>query len=296
MDLARQAFVRHEDGPSPTKRRTKVCLGRHGLHVPLESKTSASKKSHRSRSMIYEIQEHDIGKEVDDQQRNVEGRRAHLTQVHDDGLVDLLPQVSAEDLDEGDLERRDLAVHEDARQVQLHLHNTNRKSSCYWHCFPLVDLVVLADIIAVLPLCYRHDNQTAVDNVPSAPPDQARTHAKGTTRSANRHSSNCHPLTYECVTTGIAPLTNTNTNKIDVFPLSDGKSPKQNHTKAPQTQVSIVVHLRRAGPMSDTKTLHQAMGEKRKTRAYLASSPPRAGEQKRPRRKKTEGGREGARE
>jgi hypothetical protein len=35
--------------------------------------------------------------------------------------VDLLPQVGAEDLDEGDLKRGDLAVHKDARQVQLHL-------------------------------------------------------------------------------------------------------------------------------------------------------------------------------
>ena len=42
-------------------------------------------------------------------------------QVHDDTLVHLLPQVSPEDLDEGDLEGRDLAVHEDACQVQLHL-------------------------------------------------------------------------------------------------------------------------------------------------------------------------------
>ena len=44
----------------------------------------------------------------------------HL-QVHDHALVHLLPQVSPEDLDEGYLEGGDLAVHEDARQVQLHL-------------------------------------------------------------------------------------------------------------------------------------------------------------------------------
>ena len=42
-------------------------------------------------------------------------------QVHDDRLVDLLPQMRTEDLDETDLQRRDLAVHEDARQIQLHL-------------------------------------------------------------------------------------------------------------------------------------------------------------------------------
>jgi hypothetical protein len=35
--------------------------------------------------------------------------------------VYLLPEVRAEDLDERDLERRQLAVHEDAREVELHL-------------------------------------------------------------------------------------------------------------------------------------------------------------------------------
>ena len=35
--------------------------------------------------------------------------------------MDLLPQVRAEDLDQRDLQRRDLPVHEDARQVELHL-------------------------------------------------------------------------------------------------------------------------------------------------------------------------------
>ena len=46
---------------------------------------------------------------------------SYLTEIHDDALVDLLPQVSAEDLDEGDLQCGDLAVHEDARQVELYL-------------------------------------------------------------------------------------------------------------------------------------------------------------------------------
>lgn len=35
--------------------------------------------------------------------------------------MDLLPQVSSEDLDERDLQCGDLAVHEDTSQVQLHL-------------------------------------------------------------------------------------------------------------------------------------------------------------------------------
>mmetsp|Transcript_9904 Transcript_9904/g.16651 ORF Transcript_9904/g.16651 Transcript_9904/m.16651 type:complete len:467 (+) Transcript_9904:1679-3079(+) len=45
----------------------------------------------------------------------------HLAEVHHDRLVDLLPEMRSEDLDERDLERGQLPVHEDARQVQLHL-------------------------------------------------------------------------------------------------------------------------------------------------------------------------------
>lgn len=45
----------------------------------------------------------------------------YLTEIHDDALMNLLPQVSPEDLNEGDLEGWDLAVHEDSSQVQLHL-------------------------------------------------------------------------------------------------------------------------------------------------------------------------------
>lgn len=45
----------------------------------------------------------------------------HLTEIHDDALVNLLPQVSPEDLNEGDLQRGDLAVHKDSRQVKLYL-------------------------------------------------------------------------------------------------------------------------------------------------------------------------------
>jgi hypothetical protein len=39
-----------------------------------------------------------------------------LTQIHHHRLVDLLPQMSAEDLNEGDLERRDLTVHCEEKQ------------------------------------------------------------------------------------------------------------------------------------------------------------------------------------
>ena len=45
----------------------------------------------------------------------------YLTEIHDDALVDLLPEMGAEDLDEGDLESGDLAVHEDAGEVELDL-------------------------------------------------------------------------------------------------------------------------------------------------------------------------------
>jgi hypothetical protein len=34
----------------------------------------------------------------------------YLAQIHDHGLVDLLPQMGSEDLDQGDLERGDLSV------------------------------------------------------------------------------------------------------------------------------------------------------------------------------------------
>ena len=36
-------------------------------------------------------------------------------------LVDLLPEMSSKNLYERNLQRRNLAVHEDARQVELHL-------------------------------------------------------------------------------------------------------------------------------------------------------------------------------
>lgn len=45
----------------------------------------------------------------------------YLTQIHDDALMDLLPQMGSEDLNEGDLKCGDLAMHENACQIQLHL-------------------------------------------------------------------------------------------------------------------------------------------------------------------------------
>lgn len=45
----------------------------------------------------------------------------YLTEIHDDALMNLLPQVSSEDLDQRDLERGDFTMHEDSSEVQLHL-------------------------------------------------------------------------------------------------------------------------------------------------------------------------------
>ena len=44
-----------------------------------------------------------------------------LTHIHDNGFVDFLPQVSSEDLDEGDLERGDFTVHKDTGKIELDL-------------------------------------------------------------------------------------------------------------------------------------------------------------------------------
>lgn len=44
-----------------------------------------------------------------------------MTDIHDNGLVDLLPKMSSEDLYQGDLQSRDLAMQEDASQIQLNL-------------------------------------------------------------------------------------------------------------------------------------------------------------------------------
>ena len=48
-------------------------------------------------------------------------RVEHLTQVHDDALVDFLPEMRTEYLDQRDLQSRNLAVHKNTRQVKLHL-------------------------------------------------------------------------------------------------------------------------------------------------------------------------------
>ena len=53
--------------------------------------------------------------------KRVELHVEDLAQVHHDGLVDLLPQVSSEDLDQRDLQSRNLAMHEDPSQIELHL-------------------------------------------------------------------------------------------------------------------------------------------------------------------------------
>ena len=44
-----------------------------------------------------------------------------LAQVHDNGLVNLLPQMGTEDLDKRDLQCGNFTVKEDTRQIKLHL-------------------------------------------------------------------------------------------------------------------------------------------------------------------------------
>lgn len=44
-----------------------------------------------------------------------------LTQIHNNRLMDLLPQMGTEDLDEGDLEGRNFAVQEYTGQIELDL-------------------------------------------------------------------------------------------------------------------------------------------------------------------------------
>ena len=45
----------------------------------------------------------------------------NVAHIHDDGLVDRLPQVRSEDLNQRNLQRRNFTVHEDAGQVKLDL-------------------------------------------------------------------------------------------------------------------------------------------------------------------------------
>lgn len=59
---------------------------------------------------------------------------AHLTQIHYNALMDLLPQVSSENLNERNLQRGDLAMHKNTCQIQLHLKpniHLQRKNSCH---------------------------------------------------------------------------------------------------------------------------------------------------------------------
>ena len=48
-------------------------------------------------------------------------RCVHLPKIHHDTFVNLLPQMGTKDLNQGDLQRGNLAVHEYASQIELHL-------------------------------------------------------------------------------------------------------------------------------------------------------------------------------
>ena len=52
---------------------------------------------------------------------NTSAHTTDLTEIHHNALVHFLPQMSSEDLDQRDLQRRDFAVHENTGQVELHL-------------------------------------------------------------------------------------------------------------------------------------------------------------------------------
>jgi hypothetical protein len=54
-----------------------------------------------------------------------------LTQIHDDGFVDLLPQMGSENLNKGDLQCRDLAMEEYACEIQLDLETNINICSIY---------------------------------------------------------------------------------------------------------------------------------------------------------------------
>lgn len=45
----------------------------------------------------------------------------HLTEIHDNALMYFLPQMGPEDLNKGDLQSWNLAMHEYAGQIELHL-------------------------------------------------------------------------------------------------------------------------------------------------------------------------------
>ena len=49
------------------------------------------------------------------------GSSNYLAHIHDNALVHFLPQVSPEDLNEGDFQSRDFPVHEYSRQIELDL-------------------------------------------------------------------------------------------------------------------------------------------------------------------------------
>lgn len=63
-----------------------------------------------------------------------EKAQTNLTKIHNNALMNLLPQVSSEDLNEGDLQRWDFAVHEDSGQIELHLETNvhlQHKTECF---------------------------------------------------------------------------------------------------------------------------------------------------------------------
>lgn len=63
---------------------------------------------------------------------NVQGFQFHikdLTKIHNNRLVNLLPQVSTEDLNEGNLKSGNLTMHENTSQIELDLETNVNISS-----------------------------------------------------------------------------------------------------------------------------------------------------------------------
>ena len=54
----------------------------------------------------------------------------HLTEIHDHRLMNLLPEMGTKDLNNRDLQRQNLTVHENACQIK---HNALENQRKHWH-------------------------------------------------------------------------------------------------------------------------------------------------------------------
>jgi hypothetical protein len=75
-----------------------------------------------------------------------------LAQVHDHTLMDLLPQMGTEDLNQRNLERRDLAVQKDTSQVKLDLETNIDIGTVYCRRPPECEPTIW-NLVETGPLC-----------------------------------------------------------------------------------------------------------------------------------------------